>query len=236
MVDHAARTPYASALRLAQPRCRFDKCIQNALQIESRTADHLEHVGGGGLLLERFAQFGEQARVLDRDRGLVGKGLYQGDLLLREGSHLTAPNGDDSDKIRLPKKRDGPHSAGPLVLKDHGREARLDSHIRNVHGPALQGRQPRRSLLSRRHPQTNELLGKFWRAITGCLSYENASVISTEQREVALAQARCVSEDNVEHGSKVRRRTRDHAQHLGHSRLLIEQRGEVLSALAEFVQ
>ena len=29
-------------------------------------------------------------------------------------SDRPAPNGDDSDKIRLPKKRDGQHSAGPL--------------------------------------------------------------------------------------------------------------------------
>src|SRR5262249_40428372 len=152
------------------------------LQIEGRAADHLEHVSGGSLLLKRFSQFGEQACVLDRDRGLVGKGLHQGDLRLREGSHLTAPNGDDSDQICLPKKRDGQHSAGPLVLKDYGREARLDGHIRNVHGPALQGRQPRRSLPSRREPRTHELLGKFWRAVTGCRSYEKASVISTEQR------------------------------------------------------
>src|SRR5262249_31841741 len=119
--------------------------------------------------------------------------------------HLTAPNADNSDQIRLPKKRNGQHSAGLLVLKNYGREARLDGHVRNVHGPPLQGRQPRRSLPSRREPRTHELLGKFWRPVTGCLSYENASVISTEQREVALAEARCVGEDSVEHGSKVRR-------------------------------
>src|SRR5262249_52400408 len=146
--------------------------LEHWLQFAGRAADDLEHLGGGRLLLQRLAQFSEQARVLDRDRGLVGKGLHQGDLLLREGSHLTAPNADDSDQIRLPKKRDGQHSAGLFVLKDYGREARLDGHIRNVHGPALQGRQPRRSLPSRREPRTHELLGKFWRAITGCLSYE----------------------------------------------------------------
>src|SRR5262249_5977611 len=83
---------------------------------------------------------------------------------------------------------------------------------------------------------THEFLNKFWRAVTGCLSYESVSVISTEQCEVALAQARCIGEDSVEHGSKVRRRTGDHAQHLGHPHLLIERRGEVLSALAQLVE
>src|SRR5262249_59949192 len=189
-------------LGVAEPCCVGQHSIENRLQLAGRACDDAQHIRGRSLLLKRLPQLVEQPRVLDRDRGLVGKGLHQGDLLLREGLHLTAPNGDDSNKIRLPKKRGGQHSAGPLVLKDHGREARLDGHIRNVHCPALQGRQPRRSLPSRRDPQTHELLGKFWRTITGCLSYENASVISTEQREVALAQARCVGEDNVEHGSK----------------------------------
>ena len=40
---------------LAKPHCRFDKRIEHPLQIERRAADHLEHVGGGGLLLKRFA-------------------------------------------------------------------------------------------------------------------------------------------------------------------------------------
>ena len=42
-------------LRLAQPRCRLDQGIEHGLQIEGRAADDLEHVGGGGLLLQRFA-------------------------------------------------------------------------------------------------------------------------------------------------------------------------------------
>ena len=41
---------------LAKPRRRFDQRIEHGLQIEGRAADYLEHVGGGGLLLERFAQ------------------------------------------------------------------------------------------------------------------------------------------------------------------------------------
>ena len=54
------------------------------LQIEGRAADDLEHVGGGGLLLERFTQLVEQARVLDGDDGLSGEVLDQLDLLIGE--------------------------------------------------------------------------------------------------------------------------------------------------------
>jgi hypothetical protein len=54
--------------------------LQHRLEIESRPADDLEHVGGGDLLLQRFAeivsalaQLVEQPRVLDRDDGLGGE-------------------------------------------------------------------------------------------------------------------------------------------------------------------
>src|SRR5262249_33595422 len=48
--------------------------LQHALEIERGAADHFEHVGGGGLLLQRFAQLVKQAGVLDRDHSLFGKG------------------------------------------------------------------------------------------------------------------------------------------------------------------
>jgi hypothetical protein len=64
---------------VAQPRRRLDQRVQNGLEVERRTADHLEHVGGGGLLLQRFAQFIEQPRVLDGDNGLVGESLNKFD-------------------------------------------------------------------------------------------------------------------------------------------------------------
>ena len=63
----------ADHVRLAQPRRRFDQRIEHRLQIEGRAADDLEHVGGGGLLLQRFAQLVEQPRVLDGDDGLAAK-------------------------------------------------------------------------------------------------------------------------------------------------------------------
>src|SRR5262249_45396292 len=57
-------------------------------QIESRAADYLEQIGGGGLLLQGFGEIGRalaqlvvQARVLDRDDGLGGGNLGQFDFL-----------------------------------------------------------------------------------------------------------------------------------------------------------
>src|SRR5262249_49854461 len=39
-------------IRIAQWGRRLHQCVEHRLQIEGRTADHLEHVGGGGLLLQ----------------------------------------------------------------------------------------------------------------------------------------------------------------------------------------
>jgi hypothetical protein len=57
----------------AQASRRFDQRLQHRLEVECRPAYDLEHVGGGGLLLERFAQLVEQPGVLDGDDGLGSK-------------------------------------------------------------------------------------------------------------------------------------------------------------------
>src|ERR1700730_12428828 len=43
-------------IRFAKPDRRLHQGVENGLKIERRAADYLEHVGGGGLLLQRFAQ------------------------------------------------------------------------------------------------------------------------------------------------------------------------------------
>ena len=59
----------------AEPCRRLDQRAEHRLQIKGRAADDLEHVGGGGLLLQRLAQLVEQARILDGDDGLTGEVL-----------------------------------------------------------------------------------------------------------------------------------------------------------------
>ena len=57
----------------------------------------LEHVGGSGLLLERFAQLVEQPCVLDSDNGLSGKILEKLDLLVGERPYLLTINRNGAD-------------------------------------------------------------------------------------------------------------------------------------------
>ena len=68
----------------------FDQRVEHGLQIEGRAADDLEHVGGRGLLLQRFAQLVEQSRVLDGDDGLGGEIRDQLNLFVAERSHFLA--------------------------------------------------------------------------------------------------------------------------------------------------
>ena len=41
-------------VRIAKPGRQLGQRIEHGLQIEGRAADHFEHVGGGGLLLQRL--------------------------------------------------------------------------------------------------------------------------------------------------------------------------------------
>src|SRR5262249_50536572 len=85
-------------------------------QIEGRAADHLEHVGGGGLLRQRLAQLVEEARVLDGDDGLRGEILDQFDLLVGERTHLLAIDADSANQLAVLKHRYNEQCSGTAQL------------------------------------------------------------------------------------------------------------------------
>src|SRR5262245_66134285 len=67
------RTPNSRVVGAAQLPRGLDQRFQHRLQIEAGATEDLEHVGGGRLLLQGFAQLVEQARVLERNDGLGGE-------------------------------------------------------------------------------------------------------------------------------------------------------------------
>jgi hypothetical protein len=77
----------------------LDERIEDSLKIEGRAADHLEHIGGGGLLLQGLPQLVEEARVLDRDDGLGGEVRDQRDLLVGKGAHFLPVDADYADQL-----------------------------------------------------------------------------------------------------------------------------------------
>jgi hypothetical protein len=59
------------------------------------------------LLLQCFAQFAEQPRVLDRDDGLFREIAHQLDLLVVEGSNFLTVNDNGADQLFILEHRHG---------------------------------------------------------------------------------------------------------------------------------
>src|SRR5262249_35987407 len=102
----AVLPPDHGLFRIAKPCRRLDQGIEHGLDIEGRPADDLEHVGGSRLLLQRLAQFVEQARVLEGDDRLGSKVLYQLDLLFTERLDVLAINGNCTNRLIVVEHRD----------------------------------------------------------------------------------------------------------------------------------
>src|SRR6516165_8525496 len=55
--EHPVLLPsYRGVVGATKAASRFDERLQHRFEIEGRATDDLEHVGGGGLLLQRFGE------------------------------------------------------------------------------------------------------------------------------------------------------------------------------------
>ena len=128
----------AAQSRAAELRQR----VEHRLQIEGRAADDLKHVGGGGLLLQRFAQVVcarlhllKQPHILDCDHRLVGEGLNQLDLLVGKRLDGDPRQYQNTDRLSLAQHRHAErgalhhHSGRPQIC-----QPRFGLDVRNVDG------------------------------------------------------------------------------------------------------
>src|ERR1700730_4816730 len=109
-IDLACSQGDAGVVSAAKASSSLDNSIQHRLQIEGRAADDLQYIAGRGLVFERFleiaralAQLAKKPRVLDRDRGMFGKGSRQLDLHVTERPNLLPIDGDGADEPILPE-------------------------------------------------------------------------------------------------------------------------------------
>src|SRR5262249_2950021 len=112
-------------LRLAVAYRILQHRVEYRLQLAGGTADDPRHLGGGGLLLHglvriigALAQFVEQAGVRDGDDGLAGEVRHQIDLLIGEGPHFLAVDGNRADELVLLEHRDGEKSPATSEFGD----------------------------------------------------------------------------------------------------------------------
>jgi hypothetical protein len=88
------------------------------MNVECRTADDLEHVGGRGLLLKRLFEVEslrlhlvEQPCVLDRDNGLIGEGFQEIDRFVVERAGVAARDADRAYRNAIAQHRHHHHAA-----------------------------------------------------------------------------------------------------------------------------
>src|SRR5262249_42635888 len=81
--------------RLAQCMGFFEDRLEHRREIAGRGVDDTQHFGRGRLLLQRFASFGNEPRILHRNYGLSGEVLEQRYLFFCEGPDLL-PGGNDA--------------------------------------------------------------------------------------------------------------------------------------------
>src|ERR1700688_2488365 len=121
----AVTIPVAQANRAVEGAAQVDsggnQRIENRLQVERRTADDLEHLGGRNLLLQGFAEIVgfrlhliEQAHIADSDHGLIGESLQQTDLFVPEGIYFEAAKQNRSDALTLAQQGHGQNAANAL--------------------------------------------------------------------------------------------------------------------------
>ena len=93
-VDQRAVEPEDAAVGRARQRRRGggDR-VEGRLDIGRRTRNDPQDLGRRGLALQRLALLGQQARVLDRDDRLIGKGADQLDLPLGKWLHSDCARG-----------------------------------------------------------------------------------------------------------------------------------------------
>jgi hypothetical protein len=123
----------------AQVHRTLGDCVEHWLDIGRRARDHPQDVGRGRLLLERLFRLVEQPNVLDRDHGLVGEGLEQGDLPVQITPGLGTPNGDRPEDGALSQQRhheDAPVSGPRRLLRDVVHR----KHVRYVNEAPLEDR------------------------------------------------------------------------------------------------
>src|SRR5262249_56213492 len=100
-----------------------------------------EHLGGGRLLLKRFAQLVEQPRLLERDHGLIGKGLEQSNLSLREELGLSAAECDRANRDTFSHQRHAKYrteAPTSCVFAALGKFGNFRRQVSNMENPPIE--------------------------------------------------------------------------------------------------
>jgi hypothetical protein len=224
---------HEAELRAANAGGVFEHALEHRLQIAGRPADHAQYFRRRRLLLQGFGKLTrsllhllEQPHIADRDHGLVGKCLEQGDLLVAERTHLGAAKHDDADALAFAQQGYAQHGAnlGRARKFPCARElfAFRPEQVMHVDRRAVDDRKTGCRVtidgLSFPHYRNRPMLG---------LKHEFVAVPQGCKRIVGFAQFAGALDNRREDRFDVGRRGGDHAKDVGAAGLVGEGLGEV---------
>src|SRR5262245_39015379 len=149
---------------LTNSNCVCQHCFKHRREIARRRADDLEHVGSGGLVLQRLAQivrsltqFFEKARILNGDDSLIRKCLDERDLLVAEYLRLKVSDANSADDPVVSHHRS----------EDGGTEAKLTRELlgRQRHRRVVLNLRELEHLFALHCPTTHRIFIKWPRVI-----------------------------------------------------------------------
>ncbi len=143
--------------------------LEHRLDVGRRARDDPQDLRGCGLLLQGLCHLRvdfseltvlllyllEQPDVLDRDHRLVGEGLDQPDLLLREWRNDRARDRDGADRLAFPQQRHRHHRAQvarPAQVDLHGTQGRVAARVDDLHRSPVERRSTDDRARSHRQP------------------------------------------------------------------------------------
>src|SRR5262245_1173589 len=225
---HGAETGLANARGILQ---RF---LEHRPQFAGRRADDAQYIRGGGLLLERFAQLVEQARVLDRDDGLLCKVAHKLNLLVGEGANFLTKDGDSSNQVIILQHRHDNDRANAAKLNgvDDRRNAlgirscrcKVGGLDRPLGSDQL-GKVATRCGMDR---TASARLGKCPRHIVAGDDAQCTTFMEIEVAELGLANAHCIGQHRLEHRLQLAGRAADDLKHVGSGGLLLQRLAQLV--------
>src|SRR5215831_11787496 len=217
----------------AQLHYALDDGVEHWLKVGWRAGNGTQDFTGCGLLFQRFShltmslgqsailllQLREQAHVLDRDDGLIGEGLKQGDLSVRKELGLGTTEVDRTDRDAFSHQGHAEvcmNAFSPRECSTHREFLCFRFQVSNMNRPPVE------------HCAT---IDRFSDQRDGARDGDRA-VMRGEQQTITfptedggvegLAQASCALRYGIEHWLDVSRRARDDAQDLARRRLALQ--------------
>ena len=213
------------------------QCVENRLKIEGRAADELQDVGRRGLLLQRLGEVTglglhllEHARVLDRDRRLIGKGLQKCLFAVGERPRRPADHDDGAKAAVLPQhwrieERCAPMAVHPIAQRrgQIGDGAEIGNVVR-----AAFAEDPAGHAFGKRSDILPGFLGP--RAAPRDRPHHVVVADRIDAHFLAAEEALAGVEDGVEHRRRIRDGLADRPQHVRRRGLLLQRFVQIPSA------